>query len=169
MVGPGQPPSTRHVLVVLISLLLATATVAACGPPRVHVGPVPVQLFSWEMGRNLPVYVGIDDATLARGGVGWDSESAALDEPGQIVLFGHRVSHGGPLLTIDLLRPGHTITIVGANGRSYFYVVVSTRVTAPDWNQILAWTPSNGRGLTLVACHPPGSVQYRIVVHAELI
>ena len=60
-----------------------------------HVGPVPVQLFSWEMGRNLPVYVGIDDATLARGGVGWDTESAALDEPGQIVLFGHRVAHGG--------------------------------------------------------------------------
>jgi len=172
MVGPGQPPSsTRHVLVVLVSLLLATATVAACGPPkpRVHLGPVPIQLFSWEMGRNLPVYAGIDDATLALGGVGWDTESAALDEPGQIVLFGHRVSHDGPLRTIHLLRPGHTITIVGANGRSYRYVVVSTRVTAPDWNQILAWTPSNGRGLTLVACHPPGSVQYRIVVHAELI
>jgi sortase (surface protein transpeptidase) len=61
------------------------------------------------------------------------------------------------------------ITIVGANARRYTYVVVGTRVTAPDWNEILAWTPSNDRGLTLVACHPPGSVQYRFVVHAELI
>jgi hypothetical protein len=123
MVGPRQSrPPTRRALVILTSLLLAAASVAACGPPapRVHLGPVPVELFSWEMGRTLAVYVGIDDATLVRGGVGWDTESAALDEPGQVVLFGHR-------------------------------------------------TPSNDRGLTLVACHPPGSVQYRFVVHAELI
>ena len=154
MVGPGQPPpSTRRALVVLASLVLAVASVGGCGPPApgVHVGPVPVELFSWEMGRTLAVYVGIDDATLARGGVGLDTENAALDEPGQVVLFGHRVSHGGPLRTIHLLRPGHMITVVGANGRRYTYVVVSTRVTAPDWNEILAWTPSNDRGLTLIA------------------
>ena len=97
MVGPGQPPSSRRARRPHLAAprhrdgrrLRATAV-------EVHVGPVPVQLFSWEMGRNLPVYVGIDDATLARGGVGWDSESAALDEPGQIVLFGHRVAAGAP-------------------------------------------------------------------------
>ena len=64
---------------------------------------------------------------------------------------------------------GNVITIVGANGRTYLYAVVAIRVTAPDWNEVLAWTPSNDRGLTIVACHPPGSVRYRIVVHAELI
>lgn len=171
MVGLGRTPPRRRLFVVLAALLLAGSTVAACGPPapRVHFGPVPVQLFSWEMGRNLQVRTGIDRATLAQGGVGWDTESAALDEPGQMVLFGHRVSHGAPLRTIHLLRPGHVITVVGANGRTYMYAVVAVRVTAPDWDQILAWTPSNDRGLTIVACHPPGSVRYRIVVHAQLI
>jgi sortase (surface protein transpeptidase) len=33
---------------------------------------------------------------------------------------------------------------------------------------VLAWAPANGRGLTLVACHPPGSLRYRLVVNAEL-
>ena len=156
---------------VVAAVLLATATTAACGPPapRAHVGPIPTQLFSWEMGRNLPIYAGINDDLLARGGAGWDTQSAALNEPGQIVLFGHRVSKGGPFRTLDVLRPGNVITIGGSDGRSYYYRVVTTRITAPSWADVLAWQPSNGRGLTLVACHPPGSLRYRIVVHAELI
>ncbi len=56
------------------------------------------------MGRNLPVYTGITDDVLGRGGAGWDPQSAALDEPGQIVLFGHRVSKGGPFRTLDQLQ-----------------------------------------------------------------
>ena len=92
----GRRRSIRVRALVLGAVLLAATSATACGPPhRVHTGPVPVQLFSWEMGRNLPVYTGITD-------------------------------------------------------------------------DVLAWEPSNGRGLTLVACHPPGSLRYRLVVHAEL-
>jgi len=157
-----------HALVVTAALV-AVLVAAGCAPPhRVHTGPVPVQLFSWEMGRNLPVYTGISDDVLARGGAGWDPESAALDEPGQILLFGHRVSKGGPFLTLDRLRIGNIVTIVGSDRHDYHYRVVAIRVTAPSWADVLAWEPSNGRGLTLVACHPPGSIRYRLVVHAEL-
>lgn len=156
-------------MVAVVAVLLATITAAACGPaPRVHTGPLPTQLFSWEMGRNLAIYPGITDEQLTRGGVGWDTESSALNEPGQIVIFGHRVSNGAPFRTLDLLDAGHVITVVGSDGRHYLYRVVGTRITAPNWNDVLAWQPSNGLGLTLVACHPPGSVRYRIVVHAEL-
>jgi LPXTG-site transpeptidase (sortase) family protein len=121
------------------------------------------------MGRNLPIFVGISEDALARGGAGWDTESAALNEPGNIVLFGHRVSKGAPFRTLDLLHPGHLIVITGSDGRTYTYRVVTTRITAPSWSEVLAWQSSNGRGLTLVACHPPGSISYRIVVHAELV
>jgi LPXTG-site transpeptidase (sortase) family protein len=149
--------------------LLVVLTAGACAPPhRFHTGPVPVQLFSWEMGRNLPISTGISDDVLARGGAGWDPESAALDEPGQILLFGHRVSKGGPFLTLDRLQIGNIVTIVGSDRHDYHYRVVAIRVTAPSWDDVLAWEPSNGHGLTLVACHPPGSIRYRLVVHAEL-
>jgi len=165
----GRRPSIRTCALVIGVVLLVAVSTAACAPPhRVHTGPVPVQLFSWEMGRNLPVYAGISDDVLARGGAGWDPESAALDEPGQILLFGHRVSIGGPFRTLDQLQLGNIITIVGSDRRDYHYRVVAIRITAPSWDDVLAWSPSNGRGLTLVACHPPGSIRYRLVVHAEL-
>jgi LPXTG-site transpeptidase (sortase) family protein len=165
----GRRPSIRVCALVIGAVLLAAVSATACGPPhRVHTGPVPVQLFSWEMGRNLPVYTGITDDVLARGGAGWDPESAALNEPGQVVLFGHRVSRGGPFRTLDQLRLGNVITIVGSDHREYHYRVVAIRITAPSWDAVLAWAPSNGRGLTLVACHPPGSLRYRLVVNAEL-
>jgi sortase A len=156
-----------RVLTLGVALVVAVAAGTACAP-RVHTGPIPVQLFSWEMGRNLPVYTGITDDVLARGGAGWDPSSAALEEPGQIVLFGHRVSWGGPFLTIDRLLMGDVITIVGSNRREYHYRVVAVGITAPNWDAVLDWQPSNGRGLTLVGCHPPGSIRYRYVVHAEL-
>ena len=169
VLSEGRRRSIRACALVIASVLLVAVSASACGPPhRVHTGAVPVQLFSWEMGRNLPVYTGISDDVLARGGAGWDPESAALDEPGQIVLFGHRVSRGGPFRTLDQLQIGNVITIVGSNRHDYHYRVVDIRVTAPSWDDVLAWSPSNGRGLTLVACHPPGSIRYRLVVHAEL-
>ena len=118
----GRRRSIRLRALVLGAVLLAAVSATACGPPtRVHTGPAPVQLFSWEMGRNLPVYTGISDDVLARGGAGWDPQSAALDEPGQIVLFGHRVSKGAPFRTLDQLRLGNVITIVGSNRREYHY------------------------------------------------
>ena len=157
---------------VAMAVLLAAAATAACAPPpgqRAHVGPIPTRLRSWEMARDLPIYAGITDSLLALGGAGWDPQSSALTEPGTVVLFAHRVSKGGPFRTLDVLRPGNIITIDGSDGRVYSYRVVTTRITSPSWAEVLAWQPSNGRGLTLVACHPPGSISSRIVVHAELI
>ena len=120
------------------------------------------------MGRDLPIYRGIDMPTLNLGGAGWDDFSSALQEPGTVVLFAHRVSHGGPFRTLNLLRPGNVVFITGSDGRTYVYEVMNTVITGPSWAQILAWKPPSGHGLTLVACHPPGSTQYRIVVNADL-
>jgi sortase A len=153
---------------IVVAALLVVATMACAPPGRVHTGPAPVRVRSWEMGRDLPVARGIAEPQLAGFVAGWDTESAALEEPGTVVLFAHRVSHGGPFRTIDALRPGQVVAVEGGNGRTYVYRVVGTSVTAPSWAAVLDWRPANGRGLSLVACHPPGSVSYRIVVHAEL-
>jgi sortase (surface protein transpeptidase) len=47
-------------------------------------------------------------------------------------------------------------------------VMKETLITGPDDAETIGgWTPT--RTLTLVACHPPGSVTYRIVVRAVLV
>src|SRR5262245_42013644 len=56
----GRPARTGPG-VVLVALVLAA--LVACAPPgRVHTGPIPVRMISPDMGRDLPVYRGIDDA-----------------------------------------------------------------------------------------------------------
>jgi LPXTG-site transpeptidase (sortase) family protein len=161
--------SPRRRLGVILFALAAVSGTVACAPPRVHVGPLPTRLISAEMGRDLPVYTGITMRLLNRGGAGWDPESSGLIEAGTVVLFAHRISHGGPFLTLDRLRPGNRVYLRGSNGQLFEYGVVGTDITAPNWASVLAWKPASGWGLILVACHPPGSIRYRIVVHAELL
>jgi LPXTG-site transpeptidase (sortase) family protein len=169
----AAPTREARVRVALgLASLVLVAAVAACGPPpggRVHVGPLPTRLRSWEMARDLVIEPNISNAALSKGGAGWDPESAALTEPGTVVLFAHRVSHGGPFRTLDHLQAGNVLTLNGTDARTYTYVVVGIAITAPSWAAVLAWQPSTGYGLSLVACHPPGSVSHRIVVHAELV
>jgi LPXTG-site transpeptidase (sortase) family protein len=162
---------TRHQLGVIALVLAMLVATVACAPPRsrLHVGPLPTRMISAEMGRDLPVYTGISMPVLDRGGAGWDPESSALTEAGTVVLFAHRVTHGGPFLTLDRLEPGNRVYLRGSDGRLFEHVVAFTEITAPSWAAVLAWRPASGWGLTLVACHPPGSVRQRIVVHAELL
>ena len=165
--GEGHSERGRSLAVLLVALVLIG--LSACAPPRRHTGPVPVRLLSAEMGRDLPVLMGISTPVLDRGGAGWDPESSGLTEAGTVVLFAHRVSHGAPFRTLDRLRPGNLIFLQGTDGHLYQYQVTKTEITRPSWAAVLAWKPATGWGLTLVACHPPGSVYQRIVVHAELI
>jgi LPXTG-site transpeptidase (sortase) family protein len=171
MSTPGSPGvGTRGTPTALGTLVVAFLAVAVvgCVPPRQHVGPVPTRFISPDMGRDLPVFLGVSTTVLDQGVAGWDPESSGLTEAGTVVLFAHRVSRGGPFLTLGRLRPGHLVDLWGSDGQLYRYRVVMTEVTSPSWAAVLAWKPSSGWGLTLVACHPPGSVAQRLVVHAEL-
>jgi LPXTG-site transpeptidase (sortase) family protein len=171
MSTPGPPGvgtrGFRTALAAVVVALVATTGVG-CAPPRLHVGPVPTRFISFDMGRDLPVFLGISTPVLDHGGAGWDPESSGLTEPGTVVLFAHRVSRGGPFLTLGRLRPGHLVYLQGTDGHLYRYRVAFSEITSPSWAAVLAWKPPSGWGLTLVACHPPGSISYRIVVHAEL-
>src|SRR5258706_3222994 len=83
------------------------------------------------------------------------------------VLFGHRTTHGAPMLYINLIPIGGGISLIGDDGHSYNYIVVRQDVTVPSFN------PINGIGLKaglatvqLVACTPPHSVTFRWVTTA---
>ncbi len=156
--------------------LLGTACMPLTAPPTVKAptlevsaaGAIPTWMTSADMGRSLPVHEGILQRIVDEGGAAWDPTSAKLGQPGTTVLFGHRVSHGGPFRTIAQLHQGSAIALRGSDGRTYTYEVVRTQVTQPTWSAVLAFTPSSGRGLILVACHPLGSSRLRFVVDADL-
>jgi LPXTG-site transpeptidase (sortase) family protein len=128
----------------------------------VHVPPI---------GMALPVGTGPDLDGIANLGIAatWNG-AAELAVPGNIVLFGHRTSHGAPFLNIDSVRLGATMALVGNDGHVYTYMVVRQDVTAPNYNTINNIGLRSGIAtVQLVACTPPHSVRFRWVTTARLI
>lgn len=102
--------------------------------------------------------VNIDPSHLA--------ESRSPNQPGNVAIFGHRVSHGHEFKYLDRLGPGDVVHVT-VEGIRYSYRVTSTDIRTPT-DPLLYASTSNDQTLSLVACHPPGSVKFRIVVHATL-
>ena len=132
-------------------------------------GTTPTWFASADMGRSLPIYQGATQNVVDRGGAAWETTSARLGQPGNTVLFAHRVSHGGPFRTIAQLHQGSLVQLRGADGRTYTYAVVRTQITQPTWAAVLNFHDGNKNGLILIACHPLGSTALRYVVDAELV
>jgi sortase (surface protein transpeptidase) len=93
---------------------------------------------------------------------------------GNIMLFGHRTSAGGPFRYLNNLTFGDVITLIGADGHQYHYKAVQTAVTAPLFASVNAvagkYPPIT---VQLVACSKkdgtPTSLSYRISVTARLV
>lgn len=86
------------------------------------------------------------------------------------VYFAHRTSHGGEFRTLDRLKIGSTFVVRGADGRDYRYLVTRQDVIVPRVPELLRVVDQAGPiTVTLVACHPPGSVRYRLAVSGRLI
>jgi sortase A len=118
-----------------------------------------------KIGLHTPYYEGVWLTVIDVGPGHWPG-TASAGGYGNMVLAGHRVSHTHPFRNIDQLVPGDPIFVSDATG-IYTYKVTSTEVVTPDSLWIVDQKP--GYGLTLFACHPPGSATYRFVVHATLI
>jgi len=56
--------------------------------------------------------------------------------------------------------------IMTTGGERFTYLVIGTEVVTPDQVRIIEQT--RAFTATLFACHPPGSVRERIVIHLEL-
>lgn len=161
------PPTTR-----------ATTTVAPTLPeePPEPIAP-PVDPYAHEesellgsiaipkLGLEAPFLEGIRLVTLDQGPGHWPG-SAMPGEVGNVVVAGHRVSHGGVFRYIDTLVEGDEL-VFGTDTGTHTYRVTSTEIVTPDALWIV--DPTDTPTATLFACHPPGSVSHRIVVKAELV
>ncbi len=124
-------------------------------------------------GPGLSVGVGYGrdlDAVIDSGRAGlWDGVGA-LGLRRNNVFFAHRTSHGAAFRNLDRLVPGTVFVIEGADGRGYRYLVTRQDVIVPRAAVLKSIVTVAGPvTATLVACHPPGSVRYRIVVTGRLI
>lgn len=124
-----------------------------------------------SIGMSLAVGTGANLDAVANLGIAatWNG-AAGLATPGNIVLFGHRTTHGAPFLNINLVPLGGQVSLIGDDGHSYNYVVVRQDVTAPSFNVINNIGVTSGLAtVQLVACTPPHSVRFRWVTTARLV
>jgi sortase (surface protein transpeptidase) len=151
------------------------------GPPTPAVLPQPtnptygpataLEVGTPSIGLATAVGTGPDLDAVANLGIAatWNG-AAELATPGNIVLFGHRTTHGAPFLNINLVPLGGLVTLHGTDGHTYNYVVVRQDVTVPSYNIINNIGVNSGLAtVQLVACTPPHSVKFRWVTTARLV
>lgn len=117
-----------------------------------------------KLGVDWPLLEGIRMTTLDNGPGHWPG-TAMPGEVGNVVVAGHRTSHGGPFRNIDQLSAGDKVTFETAAGLVE-YTVTGVQIVQPDAMWIV--NPTSTPTATLFACHPPGSTRQRIVVNLEL-
>jgi sortase A len=117
-----------------------------------------------KLGVNAPLLEGIRLTTLDNGPGHWPG-TAMPGQVGNVVVAGHRTSHGAPFRNIDQLVPGDVVNFTTAAG-VIEYTVTGTQIVQPDAIWIV--DPTATPTATLFACHPPGSTRQRIVVNLEL-
>jgi len=113
-----------------------------------------------KLGLDASVVDGVDLASLASGVGHWPG-TALPGRPGNMVLAGHRTTHGAPFRRLDELVDGDEV-IIASGATSVSYRVTGTEVVTPDRLDVAR--PTSSPTATLFACHPPGSARQRIVV-----
>lgn len=104
---------------------------------------------------------------------GWHEASAPLGVGGNTVLNGHNTSNGEVFRDLYTLDAGDTITVYSED-TPYAYAVTEI-LLLPEAGQPLDVRldnaryilPTNDERLTLVTCHPYGSLRYRLIVIAQ--
>jgi sortase A len=117
-----------------------------------------------RLGLARTMYEGVRLSTLDLGPGHWPG-TAMPGDLGNVVVAGHRVSHNQDFRDLDQLAAGDKVIFRTDAGR-HVYRVVSTEIVNPDAIWIV--DQANVHTATLFACHPPGSISQRIVVHLEL-
>ena len=149
-------------------------------------GVVPVRITIPDIDLEAPV-VPIGWIYLEIGGVtqpiwdvpnqraaGWHETSAKVGVPGNTVLNGHNTSRGEVFRYLYKLDVGATILIEAEDGATYTYTVTE-QLLLPEGGQPLEVRLANAQyalptadeRLTLLTCHPYGSLAYRLVIIAH--
>lgn len=117
-----------------------------------------------KLGVDEPLLEGIRMTTLDNGPGHWPG-TAMPGEVGNVVVAGHRTSHGAPFRYLDQLVAGDVVNFT-IGGSVIEYHVTGVEIVEP--NAIWIVDPTETPTATLFACHPPGSVSQRIVVKLDL-
>jgi sortase A len=139
--------------------------------PTIHVD-APVVPVSWQTAE-------VDGQTQAAWEVpdvyaaGWHETSAPLGVPGNTVLNGHNTTNGEVFRDLYTLEAGDSITVY-AGDAPYTYTVTEILIL-PEGGQPMEVRIENARyimptddeRLTLVTCHPYGSLRNRLIVIAH--
>jgi sortase A len=104
---------------------------------------------------------------------GWYEASAALGVAGNTVLSGHNTGYGEVFRDLYTLDAGDTV-IVYADDMPYMHTVSETLVLVEAGETLEARRrnahyiePTDDERVTLVTCHPYGSLRYRLIVIAR--
>lgn len=119
-----------------------------------------------RLGLDVELHQGVTLGSIDEGPSYWPG-TAKPGEFGNMVIAGHRVTHSRPFRDIDQLQPGDRITIEDSEGIPHIYEVTSSEIVTPDRLDIVSQPV--GYEATLFACHPPGSADFRFVVHLRLL
>jgi sortase A len=117
-----------------------------------------------KVGLDSELHQGIRLTTLDRGPGHWPG-TAMPGQIGNVVVAGHRTSHGAEFRHLDALAPGDEVVFSTADG-TFTYHVTGTQIVTPDSLWIV--DPTDTPTATLFACHPLGSTAKRIVVNLAL-
>jgi len=115
---------------------------------------------------NAIMVLGADDAALAKG-PGVLTQGVAPGAPGNATIAAHRTSHAAIFENINRLQFGDKIYIDLPGQPTAVFEVRGRAIVSPD--KVAVTAPTKGVRLTLIACHPLHSTDYRFVVQAELI
>jgi sortase A len=104
---------------------------------------------------------------------GWHETSAPLGVPGNTVLNGHNTTNGEVFRDLYALEAGDTI--IAYSGDTPYTYTVTEVLLLPEAGQPLEVRLENARyilptddeRLSLVTCHPYGSLRYRLIVIAK--
>lgn len=149
-------------------------------------GVVPVRLFIPDIDLEAPIvpigwkYIQIGDATQPIWDVpnqrvaGWHESSAKIGVPGNTVLNGHNTSNGEVFRYLYKLDVGATILVEAEDGATYTYTITE-KLLLPEAGQPVEVRiqnaeyvlPTADERLTLVTCHPYGSLTYRLLIIAR--
>ncbi|MDA2979773.1 MAG: class E sortase [Actinomycetota bacterium] len=172
--------SIRFTIAACVLVVMAGPASAGSAPGGLVPGPArqptnhPSQSFGWDLGNlRIPaigleetVRAGVDLSVLDRGVGHWAGTSLPGTE-GNVVLAGHRTTWSRPFEDLDDLDVGDIVYMSDSWGVEFMYKVTETIIVEPT-DMWITYDHENPT-LTLFACHPKGSADFRIVVVADLI
>jgi len=173
--GEGEPAATSTPAATVSARSTPTPAPVGYPPTRIVIPAIrldaPVVLTGWDV-------VGSGDGAQAVWNVpaqraaGWHRGSAPLGVPGNTVLNGHNTSNGEVFRDLYRLNLGDWITLYSGD-KSFTYEVIDLLVL-PEAGQPIEVRQANARYIhatddervTLITCHPYGSLRNRLVVIA---